>query len=131
MEHQPSMETHLAPPLPMSCIVSGASMSGKTYFTTQLINEWETIYNEKPRAIVVIYNHYQSAYDKIKEKWGDRVMFFNEFTKEIFSNEILGDPSNGHAIILMDDMAHEIAGNPSLTSLFIGGCHHLRLCPIV
>ncbi len=86
-----------------------------------MILEFEEIYSQKPRAVIVLYNFFQPCYTEIQDKYQDRCYFATDLTENVLSNEILGPPTDGPAILLIDDLAHRLCKSELLCRIFIGG----------
>ena len=104
-------------------------MSGKTHFVIRLIKKWSSIYpGENIRKILIIHKFgVQPAYRDLMDIYGSKVETTTEFGDYLLDPDYIGDPSDGTAIILLDDTLHLIAKNSTLTQLIIGGVHHMRL----
>ncbi len=118
------------PKLPVSLIYTGCSQSGKTFHAKKMILNWKDIYGEEPRAVVIIYAFFQPYYTEIQAKYGDRCKFATDLTEETISEQTLGKPEEGYAIILIDDLGHRLVKSELLCRLYIGCCHHLKIVPV-
>lgn len=105
--------------------------TGKTHFAIEFILAYEQLYGTPLRKIVIIYEYLQDHYKRLKDRYGSKVLLYEQFSGDILSKSVLGDPSDGYAILLIDDKAHAIASTPELASVFIGGTHHLLLNTMV
>ena len=106
-------------------------ISGKTRFAIEFIRAYEELYGTPLRKIVIVYEYLQDHYKRVVDKYKDKVLLYKDFSADVLNKNVLGDPSEGYAILLIDDKAHAIASTPTLASLFIGGMHHLRLNTMV
>lgn len=105
--------------------------TGKTHFAIEFILAYEQLYGTRLRRIVIIYEYLQDHYKRLMDKYGDKVVLYDQFSGDILTTNVLGDPAEGYAILLIDDKAHAIASTPELASIFIGGTHHLLLNTMV
>ncbi len=118
------------PPLPCSYLFVGCSGSGKSTLTKDMLLNWEEIFGEKPRRVIIIYNYYQPMYSEIQAKYPDRCLFATNLTEDIVSEKTLGSASAGQAVLLIDDIAHTLTKSELLASIFIGHSHHLGIVAV-
>ena len=102
---------------PFSCIIAGASGSGKTVFVTKLIEHVQSMINPPPEKIIWHYGEGQSLFETMPNV---------EFV------EGLPDPKQydgtRRSLVIIDDLMNET--NRSVTDLFTKGSHHRNLSAI-
>jgi len=98
-----------------SIIVAGASLSGKSVFTTKLIDNAEKLFSAKPQNIVISYAIDQPLYDNIKIKHNN-VHFIHDLDLDKYSD----------SIIVIDDLMTDAIKSQKVQELFTRGVHHNR-----
>ena len=110
-----AMDTRLQHPF--SCIIAGASGSGKTVFVTKLIEHVQSMIDPPPEKIIWHYGEWQSLFETMPNV---------EFV------EGLPDPKQydgtRRSLVIIDDLMNET--NRSITDLFTKGSHHRNLSVI-
>lgn len=100
---------------PSTCLISGPTGSGKTFFVKKLIDF--KYFNPMPSSIIYCYGTYQPLFNSMKG------ICFEE-----------GLPSNlgslRDALIIIDDLMTELGGDTRLSKLFTKGSHHQKLSVI-
>lgn len=100
---------------PSNCILAGPTGSGKTVFVKKLIDF--KMFEPMPTHIVYCYGVYQPLFNSMKNV---------TFEEGLPSN--LGSLRN--ALIIIDDLMTELAGDTRLSNLFTKGSHHRNLSVI-
>ena len=113
---------------PFTCIVSGPTSCGKTYFLSQLLQRAEDKIQPVPQRIIWLYKRWQPLYDVIRESVFPRVEFIKGVPLNLERDEFL-DPRMRNVIVL-DDMASEASKDQRITDLFTEGSHHRNLSVI-
>ena len=102
---------------PFSCIIAGASGSGKTAFVTKLIKHVQSMINPPPEKIIWHYGEWQSLFETMPDV---------EFVED------LPDPKHydgaRRILVIIDDLMNET--NRSVTKLFTKVGHHRNLSVI-
>lgn len=97
---------------PSTCMISGPTGSGKTFFIKRLIEE--KMLTPMPQHIVYCYGAYQPLFNTLKN------VDFQE-----------GLPNNAStyqdALIIIDDLMTELSNDTRLSKLFTKGSHHKKL----
>jgi len=107
---------------PFSCIIAGASQSGKSVFTLNLIKNVDHLIHPKITKIILSYTEDQPLYHELK-KCDPRV----ELVKGI---EII--PTNvGNTLLIIDDQMSDVMKDQNIHDLFIKGVHHRSISVIL
>ena len=102
---------------PANIIVSGASQSGKTFFTIELIKNASDLFINPPVKIIYCYNIFQKSFEKIAK--------YVQFHHGIPDINDVADKKGDHVLIIIDDLMQEI--DSQMTNLFTVQTHHLNL----
>ena len=100
---------------PSTCLISGPTGSGKTYFVKKLI-DYE-MFDPMPPTIVYCYGSYQLLFQSMRN-----VQFEDGLPPSIGSLR--------NALVIIDDLMCELANNSQLSRLFTKGSHHRNLSVI-
>ena len=95
---------------PFTCLIAGATMTGKTNFVCELIES--DMMDTKIEDIVVCYNEWQPAYERMKTRC--------RFNHGLIDPDDV-DPSFPHLIILDDLMDSD---DERIQTFFTRTCHH-------
>ena len=95
---------------PFTCIISGASMSGKTVFILKLIKERHTMIFPQVQRVIYSYKKYQSVFNDVQNV-----------------NFVKGDSyqldRNISTLLIIDDQLQDMS-DQRLAELFTVNCHH-------
>ena len=105
---------------PMTMIISGPPLAGKTRFAMQLIEESHRLMNPVPQNIVWFYGQETSEMQWIKEK-GIRTV--GGLPEDGFEDYITSDTN----LFVFDDMMTDVSSDKSLTRLVTRASHHLNI----
>ena len=100
---------------PFTCIISGPTMSGKSYFVNRLIKLSNKKIYPPPDEIHYHYGVWQPLFDSMKKK----VLFFKGLP------ELSHFTGEKKILIIIDDLMSEI--NSEISDFFTKGAHHLNL----
>ena len=104
---------------PCSILMAGPSMSGKSYFLRDLLNNRDKMFSPPPDKVIWFYGIQQKLYEEI-----ENVTFVEGFPSNY--QEYIGLNS----LIILDDLMTEMGSDKRLTQLFTKGSHHLNLSVI-
>jgi len=107
---------------PFSCIIAGASQSGKSVFTLNLIKNIDTLIQPKITEIVLSYTEDQLLYNEIKNA-DSRVVLVKDLEYSI--------TSKGNTLIVIDDQMNDVMKDKNIQDLFIKGVHHRSVSVIL
>ena len=107
---------------PFSMILTGNSMSGKTSFVFDLIDNINNIVINPPQEIHFLYSVDQPIYAKYRDKIN--------FTKNVDILTLTPEDEGG-AMIIIDDMSDILVKDPNLVSLFTKNTHHKNISVIL
>jgi len=107
---------------PFTCVISGATGSGKTWFARDLLENFTSIVNTNsafPIRVLWCYGAYQ---DIFRQKFSSRDI-------TIQYQEGLNDPSD-YDVCVVDDLMNEMENNTLLSNLFTRDSHHKNISVI-
>ena len=107
---------------PFTCIVSGPTSCGKTYFITRLLQRARDIIQPSPRRIIWLYKRWQPLYDVIRRTVHPKVEFIQGVPWNLERDEFLD--TRVRNVIVLNDMATEAAKDSRVTDLFTIGSHN-------
>ena len=113
------------PRIPFTAFLVGCSGSGKTVFYTNLLKNWDNIFDIKIGKLIIVYGFFQKAYEELHEIFGDKCQFATDLCDDILEGN--GVTDNECTVLVLDDVAHRICDNELLVKLFIGASHHKRI----
>ncbi len=96
------------PPLPCSYLFVGCTGLGKSTLANDMLLNWQEIFGEEPRRVMIMYNYYQPMYLEIQSKYPNHCLFATSLNEDIISEKNLSSPSScgGQTMLLIDDLAH-------------------------
>jgi hypothetical protein len=100
---------------PFSCIISGASQSGKTVFVTNFIKHLDCMVSPQISRVYIIYSHDQPAYSEMRAL-DSRVSLVNSFDFEANTSD--------NTLIIIDDQMNKAMKDTKILDLFTKGVHH-------
>ena len=81
--------------------------------------------------IYVCYSHWQDSYQKLKDKWGDKITFSEELPTEGDLAKLAGTPPK-HTIFVCDDKAYDMQTEDKFFHDLVSRlAHHLKLTNIL
>ena len=105
---------------PFTCIISGPSQSGKSYFALQLIDNLPKLTTPPICSVIYIYNIWQDKFDSYK----DKVLFTTDLKYITFKPD---KPT----LLICDDQMDEVGGSKELKNLFTKYSHHNDISAIL
>ena len=112
---------------PASLLLCGISQSGKTTFTFKLLENANGIFEKPPTKMIYAYGQYQQLFDQMEERIPGLILHSGLPSKEQI--EEWTDPSQ-HTIIVLDDLASQVAKSEDALFLFTVTAHH-RCCSVI
>lgn len=107
-----------------SIAVSGATMSGKSFWTYQLLREKDMMFTKPPDKVLYCYGIYQPLFETM-EKELDFVTFHHGIPSEDRLKELSCNSSCN--LVILDDLMEHVTSSGDMESLFVKGVHHLHL----
>ena len=107
-----------------SIAVSGATMSGKSFWTFCLLQEKETMYSWPPEKVLYCYGIYQPLFEEMEKE-----MPFMSIHHGLPSEDVqqsLASPTTC-SLVILDDLMEQVTSSSDMESLFVKGVHHLHL----
>ncbi|XP_053394288.1 UPF0746 protein DDB_G0281095-like [Mercenaria mercenaria] len=114
---------------PFTCIVSGPTSCGKTFFMKQLLQQVKDKIQPPPQRIIWLYKRWQPLYDIIQNTVLPRVEFMKGVPLNLEKDDFINPRVRN--IIILDDMAAEASKDLRVTDLFTEGSHHRNLSVIL
>ncbi len=103
---------------PFGVMIVGPPMSGKSYFTLELIRRSSEFLNTPPTRMVYAYGVWQSVFDNVNNV---------EFVKGVDGlSDIDFDPGKTHLLVI-DDLRGKLCNNKELFILFTREMHHKNI----
>ena len=105
---------------PFTCIISGPTMSGKSFMLKKILEHGDILIQPPPEKIIYCYKAWQPGFDNLK----------NQITSIQFNEGIIDldtIDSNAVNIIVFDDLMTECLKNESVMNLFTVGSHHYNI----
>ena len=115
------MDTVIKFESPASCIVAGASSSGKTSFIFELLKNDKLMFKQIPRKIIYCYSTYQPLYDDMK-KQVENIEFFEGLPGKNDMDMWTVEPALKFLII--DDLAQKASESIEICNPFTIYSHH-------
>lgn len=106
---------------PATCIVAGASGSGKSTFLFELLKNGNSMFTKIPKKIIYCYSTYQPLFDDMKQHVENIEFFEGLPTKEdmdMWSLEM------DFKILVIDDLAQKASESVDIVNLFTIYSHH-------
>lgn len=103
---------------PFGCMVVGPSMSGKSHFTLELVQNAEQFFNPPPERIIYAYGIWQKAFDNINNI---------EFVQGVDGLAALEFSARVPSLLIIDDLMEELCNNKELSVLFTREMHHKNI----
>jgi len=102
---------------PFGCMISGPSMSGKSYFILELLRRSKEFFLPPPDRIVYAYGSWQPAFTKVHNI---------EFVDGVDGLKgITFDPKVNNLLVL-DDLMEELSSDKNASTLFTRDMHHKK-----
>ena len=111
---------------PFSCVISGPSNSGKTFFVKQLIERADELVSKKIENIVYIYDCWQPLYDEMLKI--TNINFVQGIPTTLNDDTLL--PLNRNNLLIIDDVMKDASNNAEVEKVFTQYVHHRNLSAI-
>ena len=112
---------------PTSILVSGATQSGKTFFTKRLLSCADKMFTIPPSSIIYAYTEYQPMFDEMIDSIPKLRFHCGLPSREEIEQYSEG---NGHTILVLDDMFLKIGRSEDCVHLFTVTSHHRNISVI-
>lgn len=106
---------------PCTCLVTGATFSGKTTLISQIIKFKKFMFKETPRKIIYFYGEWNKNFDSLK-KYG--VTFVHGLPDNY---DKYASDSNQHHLFILDDLIRDIMKHKETEVLFTRKAHHKNI----
>ena len=104
---------------PSTILISGCTQSGKTHFTKRLLENAAGMFDTPPQRIIYAYSEYQPVFDIMKTTIPNIT-----FHKGLPDRDEIEDFSEGHVILVLDDLMLKITASEECVQLFTVTSHH-------
>jgi len=109
---------------PTTILLSGATMSGKTTLTYEILKHAKGMFEIPPQKIVYAYGEYQPLYNEMEKTIPELVLHQNLPSKEDIDSWSTG---SNHTILILDDLLNQVTQNQDSVYLFCVTAHHRRV----
>lgn len=106
---------------PTTCLVSGATMSGKTHFIYRILSNAVGMFEVQPQKIIYCYGQYQPLFDDMERRIPILSLFQGLPSKEQIE-EWVGDST--HTVLILDDLMTQVAKSEESVAIFTITAHH-------
>ena len=106
-----------------SIAVSGATMSGKSFWTFRLSREKDDMFISPPEKVLYCYDIYQPLFEKM-EKELPFVTFYQGLPNEDLLQSFAS--TNSCNLVILDDLMSNVTSSVEMENLFVKGVHHLH-----
>lgn len=106
---------------PTTCMVSGATMSGKTHFIYRILLNANGMFEIPPQNIIYCYSQYQPLYEEMERNITSLVLY-----QGLPSKEQLEEWTEGikHTLVILDDLMTQVANSEETVAVFSITAHH-------
>lgn len=91
---------------PTTCMVSGATMSGKTHFIYRILLNANGMFEIPPQKIIYCYSQYQPLYEEMERNITNLVLYQGLPSKEQIEEWTEGIK---HTLVILDDLMTQVA----------------------
>jgi len=100
---------------PFGCMISGPSMSGKSFFILELLRRNKEYFLPPPDRIVYAYGSWQEAFSMVPNV---------EFVDGVESLKAITFDSKKNNLLVLDDLMEELSSDKNASTLFTRDMHH-------
>ena len=115
---------------PFTCVVAGATMSGKSSFIAKYLENKNFLCEDAPNYVVLFYKEWQPIYTKLQSNNLVQEFHQNLPDTQTFLNIMNPRKHTGGTFCILDDIANEIHSKDvvSVEDIFTIHSHHLNIC---
>jgi hypothetical protein len=124
----PSISSEFRLRTPFGAVIVGPTMSGKSVFTFNLLRNRDKMMDNPPDRIVYCYGAWQKGFEELQNE--KLPIEFFKGLREVFTEEGFFDP-NQKTLLILDDLAADLADHKEASQLFTQGIHHKNISVIL
>jgi hypothetical protein len=124
----PSVKSEFRLRAPFGAVIVGPTMSGKSVFTFDLIRNRDKMIDFPPERIIYCYGAWQKGFEELEKE--NLPIEFYKGLGEVFKEEGFFNP-NQKTLLILDDLAAELANHKEASQLFTQGIHHKNISVIL
>ena len=109
---------------PFTCIVSGMTGCGKSYFVRNLLRNIKELVHPLPERLIWLYGQDQPLYHTLKEEIPN-IEFYRGIPPDLNNDEFFDTTTPN--LVIIDDLMTDCKNDENLTKLFTIGSHHKNL----
>lgn len=106
---------------PTTCMVSGATMSGKTHFIYRILLNAIGMFEIPPQKIIYCYSQYQPLFEEMERNITSLVLYQGLSSKEQIEKWTEGIK---HTPVILDDLMTQVAKSEETVAVFSITAHH-------
>ena len=103
---------------PTTMLLASPTQSGETCWVERLINSRAKMFKQVPSTIIYCYGAWQTMFDKMRDV---------KFHKGLPTLDELEEWSDGHVMLIIDDLMQEACSSKDILSLFTIYCHQKNI----
>jgi len=111
-------------PSPVTINISGASSSGKSWFTYRMLKWKDEMFSLPLKKCLYCYGIWQPLFNEMESTLN--IEFHKGLPSELTLQNFAGDTTE-HNVVVLDDLMSQISKSSDIESLFVRGSHHLKL----
>lgn len=100
---------------PTTCLISGATMSGKMHFMFRVLKNATGIFEIPPQKMIYCYSQYQKLFDDM-EREIPNILFYQGLPAKEQIEEWVED--SAHSILVLDDLMMQVAKSEDTVAIF-------------
>lgn len=105
---------------PFSCVLSGPSNSGKTFFVKMLLENAKSVFSKKIENIVYVYDCWQPMYDDLLKLYD--IKFIEGIPQSLNDDHLF--PADKTNFLVLDDVMKDASNNSEVERVFTQYVHH-------
>ena len=107
-----------------SIAVSGATVSGKSFWTYRFLREKDVMFSSPPEKVLYCYGIYQPLFEKMEKELLFVTFYIKAYLTRTYCKVSLLPKCN---LVILDDLMSNVTSSVEMENLFVKGVHHLHL----